>query len=68
MKWLKVNRMKKILMHIWQDEIGAETAEWIIIAALITTVAAAVYPGVLQPALEGAVAYIEGVVTGVGAA
>jgi Flp pilus assembly pilin Flp len=59
--------MKNFLMHIWQDEVGAETAEWLIVAALITTVAAALYPGVLQPALEGAVTYIEGVITGIGA-
>jgi Flp pilus assembly pilin Flp len=60
--------MKYFLMNIWQDEAGAETAEWLIIVAMITAVAAGLYTGVLADALTGTVTYIEGVIGGVGTA
>jgi Flp pilus assembly pilin Flp len=52
---LKVNRMKNFLMNIWQDESGAETAEWIVIVALILAVAMGVYNGVLNTQLNALV-------------
>jgi Flp pilus assembly pilin Flp len=55
---LKVNRMKNFLMNLWQDESGAETAEWIVIVALVLGVALAIYTGVLQDALQGVVTTI----------
>jgi Flp pilus assembly pilin Flp len=58
--------MKQFLLKLWQEEEGAETAEWLVIAALITVVGTAVYPGVLQPALEGLVGSISGMVTAAG--
>jgi Flp pilus assembly pilin Flp len=58
--------MKQFLLKLWQDEEGAETAEWLVIAALITVVGTAVYPGVLQPALTGLVGSISGMVTSAG--
>jgi Flp pilus assembly pilin Flp len=58
--------MKQFLLKLWQDEEGAETAEWLVIAALITVVGTAVYPGVLQPALVGLVGSISGMVTAAG--
>ncbi|MEJ2622758.1 MAG: Flp family type IVb pilin [Candidatus Thiodiazotropha sp.] len=47
--------MKNFLMNLWQDESGAETAEWTVIVALILAVGIAVYPGVLQPMLTSVV-------------
>ncbi len=47
--------MKDFLMKLWSDEEGAETAEWLVIVALIVAVAIALYPGVLQPALEAVI-------------
>jgi Flp pilus assembly pilin Flp len=55
---LKVNRMKNFLMNLWQDESGAETAEWLVIVALVTAVAVTLYTGVLANELNGAIAYI----------
>jgi Flp pilus assembly pilin Flp len=43
--------MKNFLMNIWQDESGAETAEWLVIVSLITAVGVFIYTGVLQTAL-----------------
>jgi Flp pilus assembly pilin Flp len=58
--------MKQFLLKLWQDEEGAETAEWLVIAALITVVGTTVYPGALQPALTGLVTSISTMVTGAG--
>jgi Flp pilus assembly pilin Flp len=52
--------MKNFLMNIWQDESGAETAEWIVIVALILAIAIVVYPGTLQPALVALMGRIGG--------
>jgi Flp pilus assembly pilin Flp len=35
--------MKTFLINLWRDETGAETAEWLVIVALILVVALAVY-------------------------
>lgn len=50
--------MKKLMKKLWTEESGAETAEWLVIVALITIVAIAVYQGVLQGALSGLVTQI----------
>lgn len=47
--------MKDFFVRLWKDEEGAETAEWIVIVALITAVAVAVYVEVLEPELTAAV-------------
>ncbi len=43
--------MKDFLMKLWSDEEGAETAEWLVIVALIVAVAILVYNGVLKNTL-----------------
>ena len=45
-----------------RNERGLETLEWILIGALITAVAVAVYPGTLQAALTGAIASISAII------
>ena len=47
--------MNKFLMKLWKEEEGAETAEWLVIVALIVAVAILVYNGVLKTALTGLV-------------
>lgn len=47
-----------------EDERGIETVEYLLIAALITAMAVAVYPGSLQTALESAVTFIASNITG----
>jgi Flp pilus assembly pilin Flp len=56
--------MKNFLLRIWQEEDGAETAEWLVIVSLITGVGVLVYNGVLYEALTGLVGSISGVITG----
>ena len=58
--------MKKFLMNLWQEEDGAETAEWLVIVALILAVAVVIYQGVLQTELTGVVTAIGGILTGAG--
>jgi Flp pilus assembly pilin Flp len=50
--------MKQFFLKIWQDKEGAETAEWIVVVALILAVSMAVYTGVLQTSLTGVVTTI----------
>lgn len=45
-----------------RNERGLETLEWILIGALITAVAVAVYPGTLQGALTGAIGSISAII------
>lgn len=47
-----------------RNQRGIETLEWILIGGLITIVALALYPGVLQPGLAGAIGQIVGAITG----
>jgi Flp pilus assembly pilin Flp len=54
--------MNKFLMKLWKEEEGAETAEWLVIVALIVAVAILVYNGVLKTALTGLVAKIGGAI------
>ena len=41
-----------------RDHRGVETLEWILIGGLITGVGIILYPGVLQPALNGTISII----------
>lgn len=45
------------------DQRGIETLEWILIGGLITAVAIAIYPGVLEPALTAAVTSVTAAIT-----
>ena len=47
--------MRKILFGLWRDEEGAETAEWVLIVALLVLVTIAVYNGILRNELMGLV-------------
>ena len=47
--------MKKFLVGLWKDEEGAETAEWVVIVALLVVVGIAIYNGILRTELEGLV-------------
>jgi Flp pilus assembly pilin Flp len=58
--------MKNFLMKLWQEEDGAETAEWLVIVALILVVAVAIYTGVLQQELNDVVTAIGTILTGAG--
>jgi len=57
------SKMKNVIRFL-RDRQGIETLEWILIGGLITVVGLAVYPGVLQPGLTGAVGAIVGAITG----
>jgi Flp pilus assembly pilin Flp len=43
--------MKQFLLKLWQNEEGTETAEWLVIAALIVGIGMTVYDGTLQTGL-----------------
>jgi len=47
--------MKKWFKRLWKDESGAETAEWVVIVALLVIVGIAIYNGVLREQLSNAV-------------
>ena len=55
--------VKNWLLTLWNHEEGAETAEWIVIVALIVAVAIIVYFGVLKGALSGAVSTVGSKIT-----
>ena len=50
--------MKEFLMSLWEEEDGAETAEWIIIVDLLLVGAIAIYNGFLRNELNGVVSDI----------
>jgi Flp pilus assembly pilin Flp len=54
--------MKQFLLKLWQDETGAETAEWVVIVGLILAVAITIYTGVLQDALSQLVTRISTII------
>jgi hypothetical protein len=54
-----VNRVVTVL----RDEQGIETLEWVAIGGLVVIVAVAVYTGILQPVLSGAVTAIGTMIT-----
>ena len=47
--------MKKFLVGLWKDEEGAETAEWVVIVALLVVVGIAIYNGILRTELTNLV-------------
>jgi Flp pilus assembly pilin Flp len=57
--------MKKFLLKLWQNEEGAETAEWLVIVAILVVVAIAVYDATLVGALDGIVGQISAAVNGI---
>jgi Flp pilus assembly pilin Flp len=50
--------MKNFLLRLWKEEEGAETAEWLVIVALIVVIAVFVYNTTLRNALVGLVGQI----------
>jgi Flp pilus assembly pilin Flp len=54
--------MERIMRYL-KDQRGIETLEWILIGGLITGVAIVLYPGVLQPGLNGAIGQIVAAIT-----
>ena len=62
--------MKDFLKKLWKDEEGAETVEWVLVAAGLAVVAAAVYAGSLQDgltaAMESLTGYVQTTVDGIG--
>jgi Flp pilus assembly pilin Flp len=50
--------MLNLFQQLWEDESGAEVAEWVIVVALLVIVAIAIYTGVLQGSLSDAVSNI----------
>ncbi|MGB5198944.1 MAG: hypothetical protein WBR56_03480 [Sedimenticolaceae bacterium] len=55
--------MKNILLRLWKDEEGAETAEWLLIVGLLTGVGVAVYSTTLEGGLTTLVGTITGAIT-----
>jgi Flp pilus assembly pilin Flp len=57
--------MKQFLLKLWHDEEGAETAEWLVIVAMLVAIGIVVYdtgdPS-LQTTLSGLVTSISGAV------
>lgn len=51
--------MKTALMKLLKDESGADTAEWVVITALVIGVAVVVYNGVLSDTLLDSVNSID---------
>lgn len=58
--------MKNFLKRLWQEEDGAETAEWVVIVALLVVVAIAIYNGILRTTLSGVVTNISTSISGIG--
>jgi Flp pilus assembly pilin Flp len=55
--------MKQFLLNLWQEEEGAETAEWLVIAAILVLLGTTVYQGDgLETTLNGLVGYIDATV------
>jgi Flp pilus assembly pilin Flp len=51
--------MKTLFKRLWQEEDGADTAEWVVITAMVIGVAVVVYNGVLSDSLVDAVDSID---------
>lgn len=51
--------MKTMFMKLWKEEDGAETAEWVVIVAVLLLVSVFIYQGVLQDALSNSVNSID---------
>ncbi len=55
--------MNEFFRKLWKDEEGAETVEWVIIAAILAGIAVAAYQGSLLSAINNGVGFIEGQIT-----
>jgi len=55
-----MNRIK----HVWSNERGIETLEWIVVGALIVALAAAVYNGALNAQLTAAINAVGATIVG----
>lgn len=55
--------MKNLMLRLWNDEEGAEIAEWVIVVALLVAVAVLVYTDTLGPILTGVVTAIGTAIT-----
>jgi Flp pilus assembly pilin Flp len=51
--------MKTLFTRLWEEEDGADTAEWVVITAMVIGVAVVVYNGVLSDSLVEAVDSID---------
>jgi Flp pilus assembly pilin Flp len=51
--------MKTLFTRLWEEEDGADTAEWVVITAMVIGVAVVVYNGVLSDSLVDAVDSID---------
>ena len=51
--------MKNLFTRLWEEEDGADTAEWVVITAMVIGVAVVVYNGVLSDSLVDAVDSID---------
>ena len=51
--------MKTLFTRLWEEEDGADTAEWVVITAMVIGVAVVVYNGVLSDSLVDAVGSID---------
>ena len=51
--------MKTTLMRLLKEEDGADTAEWVVITAMVIAVAVVVYNGILSGSLVDAVSDID---------
>ena len=47
--------MKNLFLKLWNDEEGAEIAEWVVVVALLVIVAIVIYRTILQGQLGNAV-------------
>ncbi|MCB1722246.1 MAG: Flp family type IVb pilin [Chromatiaceae bacterium] len=61
--------MKNLMLRLWKEEEGAETAEWLLIVGLLVAVGVAVYSVALSDGLEGLVTTItDAISTAIGGA
>jgi Flp pilus assembly pilin Flp len=51
------------IIRVLKDESGIEMLEWILVGGIITGAAVALYVGVLQPGLDGALQQIVAAIT-----
>ena len=51
------------IKRLWKEEDGAETAEWVVIVALLVVVALLIYNNILKDALQTVVENIESDIT-----
>ena len=54
--------MKNYWLRFLDDTAGAETAEWLVVVALLSTITVSLYFEILQEALTGVVSYVGGLI------